>query len=236
MFPTLASGHRKEAAVAIDPTGPGLSNQARALLEMISRSQQESTLAYYDDNAEAYVARTLTADLSDAYRRFLTQVPEGGRILDAGCGSGRDTKQFIDRGYETVAIDASRELVRHASAFTGQPALHVKFEVLEYESEFDAVWACASLHHIDRWEIAFVIRKLAMALRPNGVLYMSMKEGEGDRIADGRFFRHYTEESLSQLVDDCDQLEVLEIWTSHETRSGQDPIAWVSALAKKTDW
>jgi len=192
----------------------------------------EATIAYYDENAEAFVARTLNADLADAYRRFLIHIPDGGRILDAGCGSGRDTKYFIEQGYETVAIDASREMVRYASGLTGQPVLHNKVQDLTYESEFDGAWACASLHHIGKGEIGDAVRRLAKAVRPGGILYISVKESKGDRIKDGRHFTYYTKDSLDKVVDKCDLLERHEIWTSYETRSGQDPIAWVSALAK----
>jgi 2-polyprenyl-3-methyl-5-hydroxy-6-metoxy-1,4-benzoquinol methylase len=63
---------------------------------------------YYDDHADQFVRGTLAVDMAELYKPFLEHVPAGGRILDAGCGSGRDTRAFLAQGYEVVAMDARR--------------------------------------------------------------------------------------------------------------------------------
>jgi SAM-dependent methyltransferase len=74
------------------------------------------TIAYYNDNAEAFFSDTAGVDMSELHRRFLREIPEGGLILDAGCGSGRDSKAFLDLQFRVRAFDASPELARKASA------------------------------------------------------------------------------------------------------------------------
>jgi 2-polyprenyl-3-methyl-5-hydroxy-6-metoxy-1,4-benzoquinol methylase len=82
-----------------------------------------STLNYYNENAIEFCDNTINANMENFYELFLRHVQSGGRILDLGCGSGRDTKAFIDRGYSVQAIDGSEELCKIASQYTGQPVL-----------------------------------------------------------------------------------------------------------------
>ena len=58
----------------------------------------ESTLSYYSANAEAYDAETFHADMRHIYGMFLPLIPPGGRILDLGCGTGRDSAYFLSQG------------------------------------------------------------------------------------------------------------------------------------------
>ena len=66
------------------------------------------TIAYYNDNAEGFFLETAGVDMSDLHRRFLMAIPAGGLILDAGCGSGRDSKAFLAQKYRVRAFDASQ--------------------------------------------------------------------------------------------------------------------------------
>lgn len=68
-----------------------------------------SSISYYDKNAQDFYERTINADVQDLYQKFLKYVPKQGRILDAGCGVGRDSKFFLSKGYEVVAFDGSLE-------------------------------------------------------------------------------------------------------------------------------
>ena len=86
------------------------------------------TTDYYNDNAQNFYDSTVDVDMTDLYRKFLPVVGAEGRILDLGCGSGRDTKYFVDLGYKVDAIDASKEMVRLASRKTGLEVKHMTFE------------------------------------------------------------------------------------------------------------
>ncbi|MCR5738217.1 MAG: class I SAM-dependent methyltransferase [Lachnospiraceae bacterium] len=84
------------------------------------------TIDYYEKNANSFVNGTLDVDFTDIQDRFLAHIPEGGLILDFGCGSGRDTKCFIGKGFKVDAIDGSENLCKIASENTGIPVKHYK--------------------------------------------------------------------------------------------------------------
>ena len=160
------------------------------------------SVAYYDLNADRFAADTGGIDMSALYERFLGRVEAGGRILDAGCGVGRDALAFTERGYSVVAFDASAEMVRLASERTAgrTEVLQMRFDDAAWLEEFDGVWACASLLHVPATDLPTVIRRLRAALRPSGVIYMSFKHGSGERVVGGRRFTDYTEGDAQRRV------------------------------------
>ena len=79
----------------------------------------DPTIDYYNLNAENFIQSTQNVDMHLAQDKFLHLLNEGAAILDFGCGSGRDTRYFLDKGYQVTATDGSAELCRWASAFTG---------------------------------------------------------------------------------------------------------------------
>jgi len=119
-----------------------------------------STTGYYDAHATEFCANTLPVDMSSLYDPFLREIQPGGRILDAGCGSGRDSLAFIKMGYQVVSIDASAEMVKAASKVTGQTALRMTFDEMPFEREFDSIWACASLVRVSRRDLSAVLNRL----------------------------------------------------------------------------
>jgi 2-polyprenyl-3-methyl-5-hydroxy-6-metoxy-1,4-benzoquinol methylase len=100
---------------------------------------------YYDENYQEYFKNTIDADMSEMIEKFLSYLKPGDRILDAGCGVGRDTKVFMQKGYEVEAFDSSIQMVRLSSEYTGQMTRFLRFEDMDYVDEFDGIWACASL-------------------------------------------------------------------------------------------
>ena len=136
-----------------------------------------STIAFYDEHADEFYAGTVGADIGELYDAFLPLLPDGARILDAGCGSGRDSRAFLDRGYEVTAFDASAALVEKASALLGRPVRRLTFQEMDYTEAFEGVWACASLLHVPRAEFDAVLARLARALVPGGVAFLSFKYG-----------------------------------------------------------
>ena len=82
---------------------------------------QNDTIAYYDSYAEKFFSETQAVDMAPLHDRFLAHLPAGAHILDAGCGSGRDTKIFHAQGHRVTAFDASAELVALAQTHTGLP-------------------------------------------------------------------------------------------------------------------
>jgi SAM-dependent methyltransferase len=194
----------------------------------------ESTAAYYRDNAKAFVADTVTVDMAPLYAHFLPHVPLGGQILDAGCGSGRDARAFLNLGYCVTAIDASEHLAAFAAAHLGQAVQVIRFQDLEWTQAFDGIWACASLLHVPDRELPDTMRRLASALRLGGVIYASFKYGSGERHHHGRRFTDLDEAGLATLLDEVKVLRSLETWTTSDQRPGRESECWLNALLTAT--
>ena len=79
----------------------------------------QDSLNYYNEHAREFSDNTIAVDFKNMQDKFLAYLEPGSRILDFGCGSGRDTKYFLSRGYDTDASDGSEELVKIASEYTG---------------------------------------------------------------------------------------------------------------------
>jgi SAM-dependent methyltransferase len=190
------------------------------------------SIAYYNQNAEAYFAATAHAGVEELRLKFLANIPAGGRILDAGCGSGRDALAFQKAGYQITAFDASQAMCALAREYTKLPMIEMTFQEIRWCDEFDGIWACASLLHIRRKELPVVCRLLARALRVNGVLYASFKHGRGERVVEGRQFTDLMQSELEPLLQ-TSGLTLLECWISKDVRPGRGNEEWLNALARK---
>lgn len=201
---------------------------------MSQHSEQiQRTIEFYDEHAEEYVSSTLGIDMSHVYHPFLSRMEKGQRILDAGCGSGRDTKAFLDLGYDVLPIDASREMTKATERLTGRTALQLRLQEVEFEDEFDGIWACASLLHVPLVELPDVLYRLTHGTRSGGTLYFSFKEGIGERMENGRLFTYLTETSLRDFVSDQPNLELELIWITDDMRS-ERANRWLNVIARKT--
>ena len=97
------------------------------------------TQSYYDAHAKEYAELTVKADMSPAYDRFLAYLPAGAGILDAGCGSGRDSLCFMKKGYDVTMLDASEGMCNCAEELTGQKALCMGFHEIEF-ADRHCIW------------------------------------------------------------------------------------------------
>ena len=190
------------------------------------------TIDYYNRNAESFIAGTLHVDMSDTRNRFLSHVKPGGRILDAGCGSGRDSLAFLKEGYQVDAFDASEGICRLASKMLGIPVECKRFEELTGTSIYDGIWACASLLHVNGEELPDVMSRLERLLKPEGILYASFKEGNTEREINGRFFHDMTETVCRELFQSVN-MEVLDTFISQDVREGRADEYWVNIIGKK---
>jgi SAM-dependent methyltransferase len=191
------------------------------------------TLAYYNQNADAFIEGTQNADMSEQYRFFLKYLTPGCKLLDLGCGSGRDSAYFSSLGFEVTAVDGSEELCKRVIANYGIDAICISFEDISFTAEFDAVWACASLLHVKKADIPNVLDKVSAALIPGGILYASFKYGSEERVVNGRFFNDYTENDLDTLLTSDNQLSLLEYWITEDVRPDRCGERWLNFIAKK---
>ncbi|MBR2835985.1 MAG: class I SAM-dependent methyltransferase [Coriobacteriales bacterium] len=190
------------------------------------------TIDYYNNNAESFISGTLNADMSDCRNRFLRYVKPGGRILDAGCGSGRDSLAFLKEGYHVDAFDASEAMCCFASELLGFTVDCKRFEELTGESEYDGIWACASLLHVRNKDLPDVMLRLKNLLKPKGILYASFKEGSYEREKNGRVFNDMTEDACKCLFQNT-RLTVLELFKSQDVREDRSGEFWVNVFGIK---
>lgn len=203
-------------------------------MSLSRRKLIRQTRDYYERNAQEYSAATVKAQMSTAYQLFLGGLPKNARILDAGCGSGRDSAAFLRQGYDVSAFDASAGLCRLSSELTGVSTRQLRFQEFDEIETYDGVWACASLLHVPRVELPDCISRLIRALKPGGLMYMSFKHGSGERVApDGRFFTDLTSGDLLSLLDELGGTGTEKLWETAGTDVYGDPTRWVNALIRK---
>ena len=191
------------------------------------------TETYYNENYQEFFDSTVDADVVPLYERFCKYVPIGGKILDLGCGSGRDVKAFRDMGYDAHGVDGSPDLCRLASEYTGIQITCMDFENLDVSNEYDAIWACASLLHVPSDKLSFLLTRLNEALKDDGILYMSFKYGDFEGERDGRFFTDMTEERFAAVMQKASGVAILEEWYSEDVRRGNET-SWFNVILSKT--
>lgn len=191
------------------------------------------TIQYYNKNADVFYNSTVNADMSNLYQTFLAHINIGEKILDFGCGSGRDSRYFLEQGYRVTSIDGSEQLCKKASQLTGQEVLCLNFKDIKFKNEFHGIWACASVLHIPEDEISHVMNKMNTALKRGGVIYVSFKYGDFSGERNGRYFTDMTQEKFVKFVSVVDGLELVESFITEDVRKNRDSEQWLNAILKK---
>ena len=194
---------------------------------------ENRTIDYYNTNAEKFYNDTVGIELNDFYVKFLNYIPDGGRILDLGCGSGRDTLYFLQKGYDVTSIDASEEMVKLSSELTKRKTLYLRVEDIDFQNQFDGIWACASLLHIDKTLTESVYNILCNALIDGGVLYASYKYGKGISILEERYYNNYDEKSFTEMIDNVENFNLITHWITSDLRPDREDEKWLNLLLKK---
>lgn len=185
-----------------------------------------STLDYYNSNAKSYFDTTVNADMSHAYNIFLKYVEDNGLILDFGCGSGRDSKYFLDNGYNVECIDGSLELSKLASEYLGIDVKCMDFNDFNEISKYDGVWACASLLHIQKDKLKSVLLKVRDSLKNGAALYASFKNGHEEEIVSGKYYNYLTYEDFLGIIDEIGGLELVEYNNSMTVLNNNESRSW----------
>lgn len=193
----------------------------------------KNTIDYYNRNAKSFIEGTLTVDFSQTQDRFLALLPDKARILDFGCGSGRDTKYFLDRGYYVDAIDGSIELCKAASEYTGIDVKHMYFQELAEVEKYDAIWACSSILHLELNELEKVMNKISVAVKPGGIVYTSFKYGTFSGERNGRYFTDMTEDTFNELLLKVQGLTIEDHWITSDVRPGRGEEKWLNLILRK---
>lgn len=194
-----------------------------------------ATLAYYDDNAEAFWQGTRDHDVSQNIDALLEAIegPPPCAILDLGCGPGRDLVTLKALGHEPVGLDGSAAFVRMAQERAGCEVWHQDFLALDLPpGRFDGIFANAVLFHVPRENIAGVLARLRDALKPRGVLFASMPRGDDVQgFSGGRFGCFWSDESWCHAVAAAGFEEIRRYWRPAGRPRSQQP--WFATVWRK---
>ena len=200
---------------------------------MIIGADDPDTLAFYTTEAPVYAASGRDG-ASRHLPAFLDQLSPGARILELGCGGGRDAAAMLARGFDIDPTDGTAEMAAKAEARIGRPVRVLRFEEIDAVAAYDAVWAHASLLHVPRPALAGVLAAIHRALRLGGLHFANYKSGgvEGrDRF--GRYFNHPSHEELAAAYARSAPWEVLatveEMGGGYDGRQGQ----WLAMTLRK---
>ena len=159
------------------------------------------TLDFYERQTEAYM-KLATGFENRHLLHMIERLPAGAEVLDLGCGPGQDSAQLASAGLRVTAMDASPEMLRQAAKHDGVRTRQAAFSDLDDVEAFDAVWASFSLLHAPKSDFPGHLAAIRRALRPGGVLVLSLKKGSGEeRDPLGRFYAYYEEDELRSMLD-----------------------------------
>ena len=205
------------------------------------------TIQYYNNHADIFVQDTQLVDMSVNYQKFIPLLPPGGLILDAGCGSGRDTLAFLKMGFQIIAIDASAAMIHAtkqlvAAAGCDEYLDHCQMIQTTFQDfvlpatpdtanrRLDGIWASASLLHVQRSELAEVLHHLGDCLKSGGIFYVSFKYGDREYIRGERYFNCYDESAFRALLTQVPELQLHEMATTQDVRPSHEFEAWLNAV------
>ncbi|HEY4520564.1 MAG TPA: methyltransferase domain-containing protein [Candidatus Paceibacterota bacterium] len=202
--------------------------------------QVDKTIQHYDKIAEKYSQINFQPEFwFDEFKIYKTLLP-GKKILDVGCGSGRDAVLFTQNKFDYTGIDGSSGMLAVAKA-KAPKAKFIKssFNSLNRFKNYDGFWAAASLLHIPKVEIKSVLISLGKTIKPTGAGFISMKPKEGnvdesfvqDQRYDGlgRFFAYYTPTEFKEILNDCG----FEVIKSTKKLEMPDNKVWLCFFVKK---
>jgi SAM-dependent methyltransferase len=138
-----------------------------------------ATLRFYADEALAYATRAGDG-ASRHLEAFLRRLAPGARILELGCGAGRDSEAMLAQGFDVDPTDGTEAMVRQAEVRLGRSVGVMRFDELKAEAAYDGVWANASLLHVPRLALPDVLSRVFKALKPGGVHVATYKTGHGE--------------------------------------------------------
>lgn len=184
--------------------------------------------SYYNENAFRFFKNTVDIDMLDIYNEFTAFLSPGAKILDIGCGSGRDVLYFKKKGYKIIGVDNSQGLVKLARKHTKEQIILKDLMSLDFNDDFDGIWACASLLHIERKKLPDAFERLILYTRKNSIIYASFKYGNFEGIRNGRYFTDLTEEGLYEILKGK-KIMIKKIWKTQDKRKDNQQI-WLNTL------
>lgn len=200
---------------------------------------KDRTLSYYNEQASAYYQQTYAVSLDDIYSQFIDKLTSelDQTVLDVGCGSGRDSVYFASLGFTVTAVDGSAKLLNLAKEDCEHDIdwLQLSFKEIakqNWVNYFTGIWACASLLHVSFNELPSVLNILVAALKTGGVIYLSFKHGDSERLDGDRFFCDMNDSRIEQVLTKVPSVTLVKTWQSYDKRYDNSTI-WFNVIIVK---
>ena len=162
------------------------------------------TIAVYDAKAQDYADSLTTREPNRHLAAFIHAVPQGGAVLDLGCGPGNAAAAMIDAGLKVTAIDPSIEMAKVAKDKYDVDVQIGTFENVIQTAQYDGIWVSFSLLHVPRMDAPRYLKAIHTALKPNGQLMIGVKTGDGEqRDKIGRKYTYFQPAELDTLLRDA---------------------------------
>lgn len=190
-------------------------------------------IEYYNLHSEEFIQSHININMREEANTFLSFMHNKGKILDVGCGSGRDSLYFKNLGCEVTAIEPSLKLCEFARSYSKVEVLNISVEQLSFVDYFDGIWANASLLHITKDKLSLVFDILYNALKEKGILYASFKLREEDFTLSGRSFTCFTKESLLEYIKVFTSFTILDIFVKGDKRAKMEKELWLNLYLEK---
>lgn len=192
-----------------------------------------TTIEYFNEKAEKCFLDAFTITERTNQDHFLSFLKPGARILDFGCGSGRDTAYFREKGFDVTPADGSEGMCRFASEYLKTPVRLLEFNELDEEEAYDGIYASASIMHLEYEKLVEVFPKMIRALKSNGIIYVSFKYGEEDGFLGKRYYCYMNEERFGKMIGQFEALAIEEQGIFGNEHPGQMDFRWLWAILRK---
>ena len=187
---------------------------------------------YYDEHANEFIEKTINCNMKDIYDIFLKYVSTG-KLLDIGFGSGRDMIFFENKGFDVYGIDTSKKLCEEAKLKGLKNVYNISALNINFANEFDCIWACASLLHIESKKLNETLKRCESALKNNGIMYCSFKYGNFEGYREDRYYTDLTEKTFITLLKNTNFI-IEQMFLSNDVRPDNRTI-WLNVILKKQD-
>lgn len=191
------------------------------------------SIEYYNKNAKQYIDNTFKIEMKELYFPFERYLNPQAKVLDLGSGTGRDSIYFQNQGYDVYAVDASIELVNFAKQYLGNRAINATFQGFVPKDNFDGIWACASLLHLEDDELIKIIKKYIDYLNKDGIFYISFKKRNKSYTKDGRYFNCFSKSRFQKFIKEISNLKNIEMFYSNDQRKERNQEVWLNVILKK---
>lgn len=197
---------------------------------------EDVNLKGYEKYAKEYAIYTSDKLIQFQLNHFISLLPKNAKVLDAGCGCGRDSEYFAEEKLEVTAIDAVEALLNEAK----NKVKNVKFSLMDMKAlkfkkeSFDGIWCMSSISDINKNDVNIILKNFNNVLKTNGILYISARQGEGEKVIEKGFFN-----DLPRFYAFYSQVEIEDLLKNNKFKilssniSNSNNVNWIEVFAQK---